>query len=342
MSNPSPPATGIALPRLGLLGNPGDGYGGQALATLFSDFSARVSAVEGDGFRILPNPTDGLRFETLGHAVRSFAGGGADDGLRLIRAAVRQFPAVVEESGSRLDSDWESAAVHLSYATDIPRQVGLSGSSALVIATLRALAAYFSVRLDPWALAEGALRAENEDLGITAGPMDRIVQSWGGTVLMDLAPPRSAGGVQIVDTGRLPPLFVLWSATRTKNSGRLHAPLRMRWERGDPEVLAVMDELRGVVDEGMKALATGDIPAFGRCMSVNFDLRARVFPIHDEDRAMVSLVGEQGCPAKLAGSGGAVVGLLADGASPSRLRERARAAGFNFLLPSLDVRTDSN
>ena len=326
---------GTAFPRLGLLGNPGDGYEGRALATPFHDFQARVTATESHEFRLRPNDRDGLRFESLGQAVERFSGGGCEDGVRLIRAAVRRFPIVAAESGCRLPPGWEEAGVKLEYETDIPRQVGFAGSSALIIATLRALAGYFEVALDRWALAEGALAAETEDLGIAAGPMDRIVQSWGGTVQMDLAPPRSPEGVREVETGSLPPLFVAWATTRTKNSGRLHGPLRQRWERGDPQVLEVVRQLGALVEEGVTALEDGDTQAFGRCMSRNFRLRDRIFPIHEGDRAMVASAEALGCPAKLAGSGGGLVGLLKDGVSPSALEDAARPLGFRILVPTL-------
>ncbi|NNM35239.1 MAG: hypothetical protein HKO53_19345, partial [Gemmatimonadetes bacterium] len=112
---------GTAFPRLGLLGNPGDGYGGRALATLFYDFRAVVRVSEAADFRLVPNPKDGFQFDNLGEAVDSFSGGGCEDGLRLLRTAVRRFPAVVAESGCRLDASWEAASVHVGYETDIPR-----------------------------------------------------------------------------------------------------------------------------------------------------------------------------------------------------------------------------
>lgn len=326
---------GSAFPRLGLLGNPGDGYGGRALATLFYDFRADVTVRSSPDFRLHPNPKDGLRFDGLGDAVASFSGGGCEDGLRLIRAAVKRFPEVAGDSGWDLGGRWQDEGVQVSYETNVPRQVGLSGSSALIIATFRALAAYFGFELDRWAMAESALRAETEDLGIAAGPMDRIVQAWEETVHMDLAPPRSAEKVQTVDTGTLPPLYLAWSSTRTKSSGRLHGPLRQRWEEGDREVLDVVDQLRDLVQEGLTALEEGDTRAFGRCMSRNFRLRCRIFPVHEEDRAMAALAEELGCPTKLAGSGGGLVGMIGEGVSVSALEEAARSLGFAFLIPTL-------
>jgi len=317
------------------LGNPGDGYEGKALATLLYDFSAEVDVVPAADFRIHPNPEDGLQFANLDHALRGFQGGGCEDALRLLRAALCRFPDLLASGADGLAS-WSDLGAHIRYRTHIPRQVGLSGSSALIIATLRALAMALGVKVDPYLLAEAALAAETEDLGVAAGPMDRIVQAYGGTVLMDLAAPRSASRIHSVDTRMLPPLFVAWSSTRTKNSGLLHGPLRARWLQGDPEVTEVVDQLRAVVDDGMAALSTGDSEAFGRCMERNFELRGRIFPIHAEDRAMVALAHRHGCAAKLAGSGGAIVGIVAPEADGASLETAFSAGGFRFLRPLLN------
>ena len=61
------------------------------------------------------------------------------------------------------------------WRTSIPRGVGLGGSSAIVIAVLRALCALHGTELDPARMAELALAIETEDLAIAAGPQDRVV-----------------------------------------------------------------------------------------------------------------------------------------------------------------------
>ncbi len=71
--------------------------------------------------------------------------------------------------------------------TEIPREVGLGGSSAIVIATLRALCALARSRLDPAATAAIALAVETEDLGIAAGPQDRLIQAHEGLLYLDFS-----------------------------------------------------------------------------------------------------------------------------------------------------------
>lgn len=335
--DPGPgPWVGVAHARAGLLGNPGDGYGGKALATPILDFEARVTVERAARFELRPHPGDGLRYGSLGAAVRAFAGGGSEDALRLLRAAVRRFWTLAGAPDPEQGAWAEGLA--LRYETTIPRQVGLAGSSALIVATLRALAGRFALAPEPFDLAESALAAEVEDLGIAAGPMDRIVQSYGQVVVMELAPPRTPRGVRRLDPALLPPLFLAWSPLRTKSSGRLHAPLRERWERGDPDVLEVIHELRELVDRGVRSLEDGDVAGFADAVSRNFELRSRIFPIHEGDREMVELADRHGCAAKLAGSGGAIIGVVPQGADPQRLEAAFRARRLPFLRPRVAPR----
>src|ERR1700751_5078002 len=77
---------------------------------------------------------------------------------------------MVEAAASRL-----GANARIEWCTEIPRSVGLGGSSALGVGTLRALG-----EIHPSELAELALAVEAEDLGIAAGPQDRYAQAYGG------------------------------------------------------------------------------------------------------------------------------------------------------------------
>ena len=105
-------------------------------------------------------------------------------------AKSRRTPAVtLRWPGFRaLDASDPRLRFRITYATTIPRQAGMSGSSAIVIAAMRAMMKWFGVEIAPRDLAEMALKAETEDLGITAGPMDRVIQAYEGVVHMDFGP----------------------------------------------------------------------------------------------------------------------------------------------------------
>lgn len=98
------------------------------------------------------------------------------------KAACHHFQGHCDAAGIPLPN----VTFQLSYTTNIPRQAGLSGSSALVLATLRCLVEVHGVqdRVHAPDLPALALAAEGS-LGITAGLQDRVVQTYGGCVYMD-------------------------------------------------------------------------------------------------------------------------------------------------------------
>ena len=112
--------------RAGLMGNPGDVYGGKAIGVALWNFSARV--------QIEPAPQLALPDDPGAAA--------------LLEAALGRLP---EAPDRRL-----ALALH----SDVPRQAGLAGSSAIVVAALKALCAWFDSPLHPAELAERALAAE--------------------------------------------------------------------------------------------------------------------------------------------------------------------------------------
>lgn len=50
--------SGQASPRIGLLGNPSDGYEGKAIALTFHNFSATVTIEASDRFEIVRGPSE--------------------------------------------------------------------------------------------------------------------------------------------------------------------------------------------------------------------------------------------------------------------------------------------
>src|SRR3954449_10216168 len=112
------------------------------------------------------NPSDGFGGATLAVTVRDFGA----------RAEVREAPelrveppsALARAAAARLGGD-----VEVRWSCGVPREVGLAGSSAIVVAVLRAVAALRGRPLAPPDLAALALAVETEDLGIAAGPQER-------------------------------------------------------------------------------------------------------------------------------------------------------------------------
>ncbi len=326
--------TGIAHARAGLLGNPSDQYGGKTIAFSIRDFCARVTIEGADRFAIRHGSSDLIEFPSFLEASETFRERGCDDGIRLLRAAVRRF-ADRWEGMKEPAKDDPLLRFEMRYETSIPRQVGLGGSSAIVVAALRALMAWFETTIDPAALAELALAAEAEDLGITAGAMDRVIQCYEGVMLMDLREPRTAASYTRLGPESLPPLFVAWNPRGGRASGRIHAGVRRRWEEGDEEVHREMAVLRELVDSGSACLRRGDHAVFRELMNRNFEIRAQLFPISKANREMVEIGRSFGAGVKLCGSGGAVVGALADAGEFSEIEKAYGHAGYRVIRPEV-------
>jgi glucuronokinase len=327
--------TGMAYSRAGLLGNPSDCYGGKAIALPVCNFRARVVIEPAESLRIEPGPADLPEFPTLREASASFQALGCDGGVRLLRAAIIRF-TTYWGGFSELPEGDPRLRFAMRYETNIPRQVGLSGSSALVIAALRALMTWFDVEIPPAELAELALAAELEELRIVAGPMDRVVQAYEGLVLMDLREPRGAASYRLLDPGLLPPLFIAWEPRGGEPSGKAHGALRAQWNRDDEELRKVMLGFRDIVDRGVRLLERGEHEAFRELVDLNFDTRSRFFPISDRDREVVAVTRSRGAAAKLCGSGGAVLGVLAEERQAEGIEAELRERGFGFVRPWLN------
>lgn len=283
-----------AWPRAGLLGNPSDLYGGRGLGFAFDAFRAEVEL----------EPA-----------------GACDFASPLLAAAWRAL------------GDPELPPCRARFRSEIPHQVGLAGSSAIVVAMLRACECFYGFRLTPSRRAELAWRAEQELLGIRAGPMDRLIQSHEGLVALDFARPWAGGAVERLDPALLPPLRIGWDPAPGQPSGEVHEAVWQRWRAGERLVHETLAAFRPLVERGLAALRRGDRAALRACVDENFELRALVFPIGARDRRLIRLARAAGGAAKLCGSGGAVLAVLADEAAGAALEASWRAEGFATIAP---------
>jgi glucuronokinase len=271
--------------------------------------------------RVTLEPAEGLRLGALQLAGMGELDVAIEHGREpaLMAAALRRLARFAElpESGFALG-----------YSSSVPGEVGLAGSSALVVAALRALSAAFGIPLTADELALMALKAETDELGIAAGPQDRVVQAHGGLVMMDFA--NSRWKVESLDPALLPPLFVAWRHEHATHSGDYHGELRRRHASGDPAVHGCMKRLAQLATDARDALLAGDHAEFARALDGSFDERAAMGPLVPEHVEMIELARSLGASANYAGSGGAIVGT-----QPSdELRAELERAGCTVILPN--------
>lgn len=325
--------------RAGLIGNPSDGYFGKTLSVILRNFTASVICYESPELNIAPCQQDRMSFASVHDLADDVALNGYYGGLRLIKAAIKRFLDYTREGGTTLDQ----RNFTLEYRTDIPVRVGLAGSSGIVTATLRALMRFYGVDIPPHQLANLALSVELNELGIGAGLQDRVVQAYEGAVFMDfdreLMESRGYGDYEQIDPALLPPLFVAYHANLSEGTEITHNDLRSRFNRGDPEVLAGMAEFAGFAQEVRDLVVAGRGDEIGPLLSANFALRTRLVDVSAGNRRLVAVAESAGASAKLAGSGGAVIGTY-DG-DPGRLealREAYATLGATVIDPQIEAK----
>lgn len=222
--------------------------------------------------------------------------GAIDSSIPLIGASIRRFRSDVATVPSGHTIEFESS---------IPRSVGLAGSSAIVIATLRCLCAETGVQLEPVELAQLAHTIERTDLGIAGGWQDQMVQAHGFSALMDFAGTPSISKLQFTTT-RTIPVYVAWSAAAGESSGVSHRALRER-PAPDEGVVRAFAETAIIAAE---SLASGDVHSLKQAIDESFDLRAELMTLNPVQRQMVVDARERGACANYTGSGGAIVGVV--------------------------------
>jgi glucuronokinase len=305
----------VATARAALAGNPSDGYGGAVLALAFDDFVARATACPAAQLII-------------------------DPPSKLVDATVRRFARLRERAAISTAINWE---------TSIPRGVGLGGSSALVIATLRTLCEIYRVSFEPAELAAFALAVEVEDLGIAGGLQDRVAQAYGGLTFMDFGSPGGGplgigerlgfasdrGHYEPLDPSLIPPLVIAWRADTAEESGPVHGSLRERFERDEPGVRSAMSELAELARTARTALIAGDRVQFARCLDGSFDARTRMMTLDPRHVSMIERARACGASANYTGSGGAIVAVCRDESHQDEVARSLGAAGCGTVSPSL-------
>ncbi len=299
--------------RANLIGNPSDQYGGCTLACSVP-LRARV--------RLEPAERFGLR---SGEAVATLRGpedlAPRGDELDLARGVLRA-----------VGLEGPPAAIHT--GTDIPRQSGLAGSTALVVALLRGLLAWRGEEVEPHALAERARAVERGELGVTCGYVDQYLCVFGGLRFVDFAGKTPDGGVPEEPFARVEALdaelpFLLANTGVRHSSDAVHRPIQERWRAGEAGVREAYRRVAAIGREGRRALEAGDWKGLGALMNENHAIQRDLGGSGEANERLVAAALEAGAPgAKLAGAGGGgtVVALWTD-ADAAPLQAALRAAG---------------
>ena len=301
-----------AYSRAGLLGNPSDGYFGKTIAFILPTFRARVLLYPSARLEIRSSKADIPEWSSLEELRESTRWRGYYGGIRIIQALLMRFTDYCAAEGVEL----HDRNFRIEYESTIPLRLGMGGSSAIIIATLRALMEYFDVEIPLPVQANLALETETRELGVGAGLQDRVIQAYEGLVYMDfdreLMTSRGYGEYERLDTALLENVYVAYRRSLSEGTEVFHTNIRQRFEDGDPLVVNAMKRWAEIAAEGKEALVARDLDRLGALVNENFDLRSRIYKISEGNLQMIEAARATGASAKFAGSGGAIVGTYRD------------------------------
>lgn len=327
-----------AYARAGLLGNPSDGYHGKTISVIIKNFFAEVVLYEWDELEIILAEQDAARFRSIHELANDVKLHGYYGGIRLIKATIKCF---VEYCSSR-NIELHSRNFSIRYASTIPRQVGLAGSSSIIVATLRCLMEFYHVNIPLEVQPSFVLSVEREELGIAAGLQDRVIQVYEGIVYMNFSQSvkKENDGYpyyqyEPLDINWMPPLYLAYHKGLSEPTEVFHNDLGGRFRRGDPEVVSAMTRFAEIAEEGKDALQKKDMERLDQFINQNFDLRDKISRLPRWQREMVHIARACGASAKFAGSGGAIVGTFKGKEMFVELKKELSKLNVRTIIPKI-------
>jgi len=325
-----------AYARAGLVGNPSDGYHGKTISISVRNFWAEVVLYEWDSVDIVLAEGDRATFNSVHDLARDVRLHGYYGGIRLIKATIKRFVEYCAANALPL----HDRNFSVRYQSNIPRQVGLAGSSALITATLRCLLEFYGIQMPLRVQPTFILRVEQDELGITAGLQDRVIQAYEGLVYMDFDRSREeqVAGLpcyhyEPLRPSLLPPLYLAYHVSLGEPTEIFHNNIRERYNRGEALVVDAMAHAAGLAAEAREALVDGDIARLSRLMDENFDTRRRIYTLPAWQIDQIEAARACGASAQFAGSGGAIVGVYRDDGQFDAIAAALAAIGSKTIRP---------
>ncbi len=296
------PAPGIvcsAPGRAGIIGNPTDMYGGAVLSC-----SVALRA------HVTVTPAHHWVLEAGGQECEI---AGRDD----LRPQRDQFDL------ARVVLDYlrlPSPAGRIHYDSEIPMRSGLAGSTALLVALVRAMFAWRGEHPTPYQVAERARYIELNNLKVVCGYQDAYMCTFGGLNYIDFRSKQFYLQAEAELFATVEPLaayiprlpFILGFTGVQHVSGAVHRPLRERWLDGEPAVVEGYKRMTEIAQLGKKALVLGDWPALGRLMNENHAIQRDLGGSGESNERLIAAALQAGAlGAKLAGAGdgGTIIAL---------------------------------
>jgi len=327
-----------AYARAGLLGNPSDGYNGKTISFIIRNYHAEIVLYEWNTLEIVPSVQDKGKFRSIHDLAADVRLHGYYGGMRLIKATIKRFSDYCNERNMKLHSQNFS----IRYSSNIPRQVGMAGSSSIIVATLRCLMEFYDVTIPRKAQPSFVLSVEQEELGISGGLQDRVIQVYEGLVYMnfDKEVEHSADGFlcydyQPLDPSLLPNIYIAYHAGLSEPTEIFHNNIRGRFLNSEPEVVNAMQRFAELTEQGKQSLQDGNAEWLAELIDENFDLRQRISNLPEWQTDMIRTARSCGASAKFAGSGGAIVGTYTSDSMLQKLMQRFEDKHVKTFIPNI-------
>ncbi len=320
---------GEGYARAGLVGHPSDnfpefGHPGAVLAMTVPNFSCMVEVWESPELTIQHHDRKFAHWrDLLAHSAKY----GIFDEEPFLRGGLSVFAKYCKQHGllRRLRTN---VTIQLAR-TNIPRQLGLSGSSAIVTATIQALMAFYGMTTREIPLSvQGWLILEAErEAAMKGGLQDKMTQAFGaaGHHLLQMhfpvelrdRPEGQAGIYQPLDAKLLPRLAMIYTNQAAKRSHSVHSRWDVLFRNAKSRFLSAVKELPTLVDKAVKALQHRDTKTFGKVLERGFELRLATCGTSEADMRVHQFCCEHGLPSNQTGSGGAAILVYED---PAQIR----------------------
>ena len=324
-----------AYARAGLVGNPSDGYFGKTISFIIRNYCANVTLFETPELTIEPNERDHSVFGSIDALARDVRQFGYYGGIRLLKASVKRFYEYCTKNNLPL----HGRNFTLRYTSNIPPQVGMAGSSAIITACWRALIEFYGVEIPKHLLPSLVLSVENDELKIPAGLQDRVIQGYEGVVFMDFnrasVEKLGHGIYEELDPALLPNVYVAFTTRLSEGTEVFHNDIRGRWNRGEREIVSAMYQWANLAQRVRDMLIEGRGKEIGPLLNENFDLRRRLFKLSKGNIDMVEAARDCGASAKFTGSGGAIVGTYDDDDMFEKLKATLEPMSVVVIKPQI-------
>ena len=223
--------------------------------------------------------------------------------------------------------DLASRALTIEAFPNVPRAMGLGGSSALAVAVIRALSDHFKLDLSNERVNELAFECERAAHGTPSG-VDNTIATYGSTLLFEnngspsFQEVRPAGSVSIA----------IGISGKESLTATTVAQVRKAWERQPERYERIFDQIGDLTRAGTEALQDGAYQELGELMNLCQGYLNALQVSTPELEELIHIARRRGAVgAKLTGGGGggSVIALCPDGADD--VVDAMQNSGFQAL-----------